>query len=87
MPIICSADPPPTPTNDIKLINNNGARDPTKAQPLTTPMDFKPDSEANRCCKIPIVRLDTDVITDMMAARLATSLLGHILFLKNQVPL
>ena len=33
--------------------------------------------------------LDTDdnVITDAMAARLAMSLLGHILFMKSQVPL
>lgn len=35
----------------------------------------------------PIMKLDTDIITDATAARLATSLLGHILFLKNQVPL
>ena len=35
----------------------------------------------------PLVKLDTDIITDATAARLATSLLGHILFLKNQVPL
>ncbi|KAJ3895820.1 hypothetical protein GG344DRAFT_7484, partial [Lentinula edodes] len=36
--------------------------------------------------KIPRVCLDMDVIPDMMAARLATSLLGHVLFLKNQIP-
>jgi hypothetical protein len=35
----------------------------------------------------PIVRLNMDVIADEVAARLATSLLGHVLFLKNQVPL
>ncbi|KAF8959404.1 hypothetical protein BDZ97DRAFT_1667258, partial [Flammula alnicola] len=34
----------------------------------------------------PVARLDTDMITDATAARLATSLLGHVLFLKNQVP-
>ncbi|KAF8815795.1 hypothetical protein BYT27DRAFT_7155397 [Phlegmacium glaucopus] len=34
----------------------------------------------------PLVRLDADIITDSMAGRLATSLLGHILFLKNQIP-
>lgn len=37
--------------------------------------------------KIPCVTLETDVITDAMAARLAMSLLGHILFMKSQVPL
>lgn len=37
---------------------------------------------------IPLVRLtDADVISDEVAARLATSLLGHVLFLKGQIPL
>ena len=36
---------------------------------------------------IPTVVLDTDVVSDNMAARLCTSFLGHVLFLKNQVPL
>lgn len=35
----------------------------------------------------PLVKLDTETITEATAARLATSLLGHILFLKNQIPL
>lgn len=35
----------------------------------------------------PVVRLDVDTISDAVASRLATSLLGHVLFLKNQVPL
>jgi len=35
----------------------------------------------------PLVRLDVDIITDSIAGRLATSLLGHVLFLKNQIPL
>ena len=35
----------------------------------------------------PLVRLDVDVITDSIAGRLATSLLGHVLYLKNQIPL
>jgi len=33
-----------------------------------------------------VVRLDVDVITDSIAGRLAISLLGHVLFLKNQIP-
>jgi len=33
-----------------------------------------------------LVNVNQDVITDVMAAHLATSLLGHVLFLKNQVP-
>jgi len=37
--------------------------------------------------RVPVVRLDVDAISDAVAARLATSLLGHVLYLKNQVPL
>ncbi|KAJ3561257.1 hypothetical protein NP233_g10304 [Leucocoprinus birnbaumii] len=36
---------------------------------------------------LPVVVLDVDILTDTIAARLATSLLGHVLFLKNQIPL
>lgn len=36
---------------------------------------------------VPTVVLDTDVVSDNMAARLCISFLGHVLFLKNQVPL
>ena len=36
---------------------------------------------------IPIVALDIDILTDTIAAQLATSLLSHVLFLKNQIPL
>ena len=35
----------------------------------------------------PLIRLDVDLITDSIAGRLATSLLGQVLFLKNQIPL
>lgn len=37
--------------------------------------------------KIPSVQLEMDSITDTLAASMACSLLGHVLFLKNQVPL
>ncbi|KAH7903454.1 hypothetical protein BJ138DRAFT_1107657, partial [Hygrophoropsis aurantiaca] len=36
--------------------------------------------------QIPIVTIDTATITDTMAARLSASFLGHVLFLKSQVP-
>ncbi|KIJ13897.1 hypothetical protein PAXINDRAFT_116598 [Paxillus involutus ATCC 200175] len=36
--------------------------------------------------KIPTVVLDTNIVTDTMAARLCISFLGHVMFLKNQVP-
>ncbi|KAM6492750.1 hypothetical protein JOM56_012474 [Amanita muscaria] len=37
--------------------------------------------------KVPVVKLDVDTISDMMASSLASSLLAHVLFLKNQIPL
>ncbi|KAG2064586.1 hypothetical protein BDR04DRAFT_1034888 [Suillus decipiens] len=36
--------------------------------------------------KIPSVIIDADLVTDSMAARLCISLVGHVLFLKSQVP-
>jgi len=36
---------------------------------------------------VPVVRLQADAVSDVLAARLAIGLLGHILFLKNQIPL
>lgn len=51
----------------------------------------KPNKEATEKPKknfnIPSVDLQYDSISTMMAARLATSLISHVLFLKNQVPL
>ena len=40
-----------------------------------------------RALKIPFVKLDTPTIQEDMAASLAVALLGHVLFLKSQVPL
>ncbi|KAG2014200.1 hypothetical protein CC2G_011042 [Coprinopsis cinerea AmutBmut pab1-1] len=37
--------------------------------------------------RIPVVKLNVDKISDTLAARLATSLLAMVLFLKNQTPL
>jgi hypothetical protein len=45
------------------------------------------DAAVSAMTGYPLVKLDTKIITDATAARLATSLLGHVLFLKNQVPL
>lgn len=37
--------------------------------------------------RFPTATLAVDGISDVMAARLAICLLGHVLFLKSQVPL
>ncbi|KAG6873605.1 hypothetical protein C0995_013978 [Termitomyces sp. Mi166 len=50
------------------------------------PIPQLPD-EGDSTSPIPIVSLDYDTITDSIAARLAISLIGHVLFLKSQVPL
>ncbi|KAJ8697609.1 hypothetical protein PTI98_004395 [Pleurotus ostreatus] len=44
------------------------------------------DLEKMDNARIPAVYVNNDVVTSAMAARLATSMLGHVLFLKNQVP-
>ncbi|KAF6743553.1 hypothetical protein DFP72DRAFT_1177898 [Ephemerocybe angulata] len=36
---------------------------------------------------VPVVQLKADLVTDEVASRLAIGLLGHVLFLKNQIPL
>jgi hypothetical protein len=43
--------------------------------------------DASNTSTYPTVRLDAERITDATAGRLATSFLGHVLFLKNQIPL
>jgi hypothetical protein len=62
----------------------------------TTPTSPKQDavtqrsdmpSVRNRALKVPFVKLDTPTIQEDMAASLAVALLGHVLFLKSQVPL
>ncbi|KAJ3758120.1 hypothetical protein EV360DRAFT_44583 [Lentinula raphanica] len=40
----------------------------------------------NSARRIPKVCVDVDTVPDIMAAKLATSLLGHVMFLKNQIP-
>lgn len=47
-----------------------------------------PDPRRRRNFQIPFVVLpDEPVLTDALAARLAASLLNHVLFLKSQIPL
>ncbi|KAH9483179.1 hypothetical protein JR316_0005294 [Psilocybe cubensis] len=42
--------------------------------------------ESIKSSSYPLVKLEVEKINDATAGRLATSLLGHVLFLKNQVP-
>lgn len=67
-----------TPTIEEKLIKEHSTLPPEPAKPVI---------EEGLKNAYPVVRLDVDTISEATAGRLATSLLGHVLFLKNQVPL
>ena len=61
---------------------------PTAALPLGKVLGGSKDALSVKSgTRIPIVCLDVDTIKDDVAAKLAISLLGHVLFLKNQIPL
>jgi hypothetical protein len=71
--------------------SSNGTRFST-----TTPTSPKQDavtqrpevpSVRKRALKVPFVKLDTPTIQEDTAASVAVALLGHVLFLKSQVPL
>lgn len=55
--------------------------------PSQTNVNLSYGSSLDSTSNIPSIMLGTDVITDVMAARLSMNLLGHVLFLKSQVPL
>lgn len=95
MPFLVLEDPPPT-----KIVSlDNGSKKRTEENVIATTTttesveESKPPAqeidsvEDDLGIKYPIVKLDSDKISDSTAGRLATSLLGHVLFLKNQVPL
>jgi hypothetical protein len=91
MPILTpSYLPPPASSPSCAFSNGTGpsAATPTSleqhdviTQPLDEPLERK------RTLKIPSVELETPAIQEDMAASLAVALLGHVLFLKSQVPL
>ena len=89
MPVLTFEHPPP---NGKALIDLSS---PSKLSPKTTRLhDVNSTTalvqEVERCLSnnaYPVVRLDVDVISEATASRLAASLLGHVLFLKNQIPL
>lgn len=61
----------------------------SQSQPLPVHADSNHETleKTKRKLNVTSVHLDHPSISTMMAARLATSLISHILFLKNQVPL
>lgn len=89
MPLIGFNNPPP-----LSHLRDDEAsiRDPLKGKSLKIVSVGEADATTSvtdgmSLNRFPLVRLDVDVITDSIAGRLATNLLGHVLFLKNQIPL
>lgn len=85
MPFLGLSVPPPMLSADAEA-GEGGTRESESSLQLPHKRS-PPSTEAISTCKHPTVRLDLDVLTDEVAARLGVSLLGHVLFLKSQVPL
>ena len=95
MPVLTPTLTPPgfeleaqrTPIDAVGAVNR---LDSASSNPTLVPQTGHSSSAelpSNSKSKIPSITLLSDVITDSMAARLGASLLGHVLFLKSQVPL
>lgn len=80
MPLVTPQQPPGVGFTGLKNVDEpaNGVADVARPPSI---------DEVTAKSGVPVVRLDVDAISDAVAARLATSLLGHVLYLKNQVPL
>ncbi|KAF9457259.1 hypothetical protein BDZ94DRAFT_1228228 [Collybia nuda] len=84
MPIICPEAPPPLSFHPDEPKSERHVDSSPQSPPLNLEINVEPGT--TQTCRYPTVRLNVDVVTDLIAARLATSFLGHILFLKSQVP-
>jgi hypothetical protein len=82
---------PESPAESSSKLSSGNSRAETRSNTVemsgTTFSAMGVAADGSRMTEYPLVKLDTEIITDATAARLATSLLGHVLFLKNQVPL
>ncbi|TFY61453.1 hypothetical protein EVG20_g7051 [Dentipellis fragilis] len=99
MSVLAPALAPPISLSDststassIATSTSRSSMSPASTAP-TSPVREKHEGEENgerkldtRMLTIPTVRLDAKHISEEMAARLSVSLLGHVLFLKSQVP-
>lgn len=98
MPYLAFSDAPPpsqaigAPGKNVKAAQTVPEKAPTRTESVppitTTAVDVNIASNEHRPVNAyPVVQLDVDALSDAVAARLAASLLAHVLFLKNQVPL
>ncbi|RXW22601.1 hypothetical protein EST38_g3239 [Candolleomyces aberdarensis] len=60
---------------------------PLAGKPVESQPNATQDNDIRTVSGVPVVQLQTETVTDAVAARMAISLLGHVLFLKNQIPL
>jgi hypothetical protein len=97
-PPATTAFPSPSCTSSNGTCPGLGPGAATRPCTRLTPTPTSPEQEAvtqrldvpltrKRTLKIPLVKLETPSIQEDMAATLAVALLGHVLFLKSQVPL
>ena len=100
MPILTPSYLPPAPglaSHSPSCASSNATcHSPPRSQvptPLTSPEQEATTQRSDvplkreRSLKVPSVKLDVPAIQEDMAASLAVALLGHVLFLKSQVPL
>ncbi|KAI0688654.1 hypothetical protein BC835DRAFT_290587 [Cytidiella melzeri] len=79
--------PPPEPLQPTSSIKLNAPDAPARPV-LDSPSSPKTtiNTTAKLSMNVPNIQLEMDQISSPMAARLASSLLGHVLFLKSQIP-
>ncbi|KAF8874542.1 hypothetical protein BD779DRAFT_252120 [Infundibulicybe gibba] len=79
-------EPPPPKSSPATKATAHGSPAATTSEAAQPANGSEPRGDSSPPPRIPIVRLDTDVVVDEMAASLAVSFLGHVLFLKNRYP-
>jgi hypothetical protein len=92
MPILAPTLPAPRRPLSDKLSNVTIPSGLVVPAEKVLPPEMSENSDSDRLVdepsrKIPRIILAEDAISDVVTAQLATSILGHVLFLKNQVPL
>ncbi|KAI0337335.1 hypothetical protein BDW22DRAFT_1433411 [Trametopsis cervina] len=86
MPTLSAPEPPQTSTS-IHLSDSKVSSDPAPGlSPVRVPQPAENKPSKYISASVPNVILDEESISCAMAARLASSLLCHVLFLKSQIP-
>ncbi|KAF9040691.1 hypothetical protein BJ165DRAFT_1350726 [Panaeolus papilionaceus] len=88
MPVLVFHDPPPGSNVEKPNVATHNTEIGVKNTPSSPTINVAKSilAESTEESKFPIARMDTESISNITAARLTSTLLGHVLFLKNQVP-